>query len=319
MYFKFKKVQNIQIQIQKLLNVNIEDLSKSIHERMKIQSSIRKEQLIGLLVSVLLVCIGLNTSSYTALFGGLLLFPFLHSFYALGYGLFIKDLQIVHQSIKTILLVLVVSVGVSIIYFYITPIYISDGNIVKVAHISFSEILVAFIGGIAGFVSIIKNRFQVMMIAVSIATGIIIPLSIVGFGLIHSDFQLVYQSLYIFLVILFFIVSGAYILSFLLGIQQNILKKSHQILIYSLTIVFFTTGVFYSSTLLKKAIATHNIESYLNEAISSNSCVIQSKEIQFDEKKVEVYYTGFKPNAIQDESLKKKFKIKNYTFNYIEI
>jgi uncharacterized membrane protein len=270
-------------------------------------------------VSVLLVCIGLNTSSYTALFGGLLLFPFLHSFYALGYGLFIKDLQIVHQSIKTILLVLVVSVGVSIIYFYITPIYISDGNIVKVAHISFSEILVAFIGGIAGFVSIIKNRFQVMMIAVSIATGIIIPLSIVGFGLIHSDFQLVHQSLYIFLVILFFIVSGAYILSFLLGIQQNILKKSHQILIYSLTIVFFTTGVFYSSTLLKKAIATHNIESYLNEAISSNSCVIQSKEIQFDEKKVEVYYTGFKPNAIQDESLKKKFKIKNYTFNYIEI
>lgn len=319
MYFKFKKVQNIQIQIQKLLNVNIEDLSKSIHERMKIQSSIRKEQLIGLLVSVLLVCIGLNTSSYTALFGGLLLFPFLHSFYALGYGLFIKDLQIVHQSIKTILLVLVVSVGVSIIYFYITPIYISDGNIVKVAHISFSEILVAFIGGIAGFVSIIKNRFQVMMIAVSIATGIIIPLSIVGFGLIHSDFQLVHQSLYIFLVILFFIVSGAYILSFLLGIQQNILKKSHQILIYSLTIVFFTTGVFYSSTLLKKAIATHNIESYLNEAISSNSCVIESKEIQFDEKKVEVYYTGFKPNAIQDESLKKKFKIKNYTFNYIEI
>lgn len=319
MYFKFKKVQNIQIQIQKLLNVNIEDLSKSIHERMKVQSSIRKEQLIGLLVSVLLVCIGLNTSSYTALFGGLLLFPFLHSFYALGYGLFIKDLQIVHQSIKTILLVLVVSVGVSIIYFYITPIYISDGNIVKVAHISFSEILVAFIGGIAGFVSIIKNRFQVMMIAVSIATGIIIPLSIVGFGLIHSDFQLVHQSLYIFLVILFFIVSGAYILSFLLGIQQNILKKSHQILIYSLTIVFFTTGVFYSSTLLKKAIATHNIESYLNEAISSNSCVIQSKEIQFDEKKVEVYYTGFKPNAIQDESLKKKFKIKNYTFNYIEI
>jgi uncharacterized membrane protein len=312
-------VQNIQIQIQKLLNVNIEDLSKSIHERMKVQSSIRKEQLIGLLVSVLLVCIGLNTSSYTALFGGLLLFPFLHSFYALGYGLFIKDLQIVHQSIKTILLVLVVSVGVSIIYFYITPIYISDGNIVKVAHISFSEILVAFIGGIAGFVSIIKNRFQVMMIAVSIATGIIIPLSIVGFGLIHSDFQLVHQSLYIFLVILFFIVSGAYILSFLLGIQQNILKKSHQILIYSLTIVFFTTGVFYSSTLLKKAIATHNIESYLNEAISSNSCVIQSKEIQFDEKKVEVYYTGFKPNAIQDESLKKKFKIKNYTFNYIEI
>jgi uncharacterized membrane protein len=312
-------VQNIQIQIQKLLNVNIEDLSKSIHERMKIQSSIRKEQLIGLLVSVLLVCIGLNTSSYTALFGGLLLFPFLHSFYALGYGLFIKDLQIVHQSIKTILLVLVVSVGVSIIYFYITPIYISDGNIVKVAHISFSEILVAFIGGIAGFVSIIKNRFQVMMIAVSIATGIIIPLSIVGFGLIHSDFQLVHQSLYIFLVILFFIVSGAYILSFLLGIQQNVLKKSHQILIYSLTIVFFTTGVFYSSTLLKKAIATHNIESYLNEAISSNSCVIQSKEIQFDEKKVEVYYTGFKPNAIQDESLKKKFKIKNYTFNYIEI
>ena len=319
MYFKFKKVQNIQIQIQKLLNVNIEDLSKSIHERMKVQSSIRKEQLIGLLVSVLLVCIGLNTSSYTALFGGLLLFPFLHSFYALGYGLFIKDLQIVHQSIKTILLVLVVSVGVSIIYFYITPIYISDGNIVKVAHISFSEILVAFIGGIAGFVSIIKNRFQVMMIAVSIATGIIIPLSIVGFGLIHSDFQLVHQSLYIFLVILFFIVSGAYILSFLLGIQQNILKKSHQILIYSLTIVFFTTGVFYSSTLLKKAIATHNIESYLNEAISSNSCVIESKEIQFDEKKVEVYYTGFKPNAIQDESLKKKFKIKNYTFNYIEI
>jgi uncharacterized membrane protein len=312
-------VQNIQIQIQKLLNVNIEDLSKSIHERMKVQSSIRKEQLIGLLVSVLLVCIGLNTSSYTALFGGLLLFPFLHSFYALGYGLFIKDLQIVHQSIKMILLVLVVSVGVSIIYFYITPIYISDGNIVKVAHISFSEILVAFIGGIAGFVSIIKNRFQVMMIAVSIATGIIIPLSIVGFGLIHSDFQLVHQSLYIFLVILFFIVSGAYILSFLLGIQQNVLKKSHQILIYSLTIVFFTTGVFYSSTLLKKAIATHNIESYLNEAISSNSCVIESKEIQFDEKKVEVYYTGFKPNAIQDESLKKKFKIKNYTFNYIEI
>lgn len=319
MYFKFKKVQNIQIQIQKLLNINIEDLSKSIHERMKIQSSIRKEQLIGLLVSVLLVCIGLNTSSYMALFGGLLLFPFLLSFYALGYGLFIKDLEIIHQSIKTILIVLLISIFVSILYFYITPIYISDVNILKVANVSFSEILVAFLGGIAGFVSILKNRFQVMMIAVSIATGIIIPLAIVGFGLIHSDFHLVHQALYIFLVILFFIIFGAYFLSLIVGIQQNKLSKRFQILVYSLTLIIFISGVYFSSTLLKKAIATHNIESYLNEAIGSNTCVIQSKEIQFDEKKVEVYYTGFKPNAIQDEALKKKFKIKNYTFNYIEI
>jgi uncharacterized membrane protein len=172
--------------------------------------------------------------------------------------------------------------------------------------------LVAFLGGIAGFVSILKNRFQVMMIAVSIATGIIIPLAIVGFGLIHSDFHLVHQALYIFLVILFFIIFGAYFLSFMVGIQQNKLSKRFQILVYSLTLIIFISGVYFSSTL-------HNIESYLNEAIGSNTCVIQSKEIQFDEKKVEVYYTGFKPNAIQDEALKKKFKIKNYTFNYIEI
>jgi hypothetical protein len=130
---------------------------------------------------------------------------------------------------------------------------------------------------------------------------------------------LVHQALYIFLVILFFIIFGAYFLSLIVGIQQNKLSKRFQILVYSLTLIIFISGVYFSSTLLKKAIATHNIESYLNEAIGSNTCVIQSKEIQFDEKKVEVYYTGFKPNAIQDEALKKKFKIKNYTFNYIEI
>lgn len=309
----------IQNQVQKLLNIEIGELSISIQERMRFQLNIQKEKLIGLIVSVLLVCIGLNTSSYTAIFGGLLLFPFLLSFYALGYGLFIKDLDIIHQSIKTILIVIVCSVFVSMVYYYLTPIYISDLNILKVANISFSEILVAFLGGLAGFVAILKNRFQVMMIAVSIATAIIIPLAIIGFGIIHNDFKLVYQALYIFLVILFFIVFGAYFLSFIVGFKKNQIKKNFEFLIYSFTFLIFILGTYYSSTLLKKAIATHNIESYLEEVLASNTFIIQSKEIQFEDKKVEVYFTGYKPNAIQDQDLKMKYKINNYTFNYIEI
>lgn len=309
---------NVRTFFRKLLNIEINQL-ESIENNMLLYLKLTKDKLISMFVSVLLICIGLNTGSTMAVIGGLILFPMMMPYYGLGAGIVNQNLKLVQVSLKNIIIQMILALLVSVIYFYISPIYISKNSLQAFNHSSFAEIFVALIAGMAGFVSILKNNIKFVFVAVSVATGTMIPLVMTGYSLVYYELDLLNISFYFYLVISFFLLFSAMLVTFLLGWKNESLEKFGKILIQVLGTVIIVLGFWYSTHTLRKSIVMHNLDQYIEHVLNSQSMHVVSKDVDLNEKKIEIYYTGVKPESIQDMSLKKKHKLGGYTFNYNEI
>jgi hypothetical protein len=131
--------------------------------------------------------------------------------------------------------------------------------------------------------------------------------------------DLLNTSFYFYLVISFFLLFGALLVTFLLGIKNQSIEKIGKLLIGILGGVILVIGFWYTTHTLRKSIVMHNLDQYVSQVLTSKSMNVVSTDVDLNEKKIEIYYTGVKPESIQDVSLKKKHKLGGYTFNYNEI
>ena len=311
-------LERLRLFFRNLLNMEPSQFD-AVPNSILIHLKISKEKFISMFISILLICIGLNTNSTMAVIGGLILFPMMMPYYGLGSGIASQNVQLVQAALKNIIIQILLALTVSIIYFYISPIYISKTSLQAFNHSSFAEIFVALIAGIAGFISILKNNVKFVFVAVSLATGTMIPLVMTGYSLVYYELDLLNMSFYFYLVISFFLLFGAFLVTFLLGIKNNTVEKMGKILIGILGVVIIVVGFWYTTHTLRKSIVMHNLDQYVEHVLNSKSMHVVSKDIDLNEKKIEIYYTGVKPESIQDVSLKKKHKLGGYTFNYNEI
>lgn len=311
-------LERLRLFFRNLLNLEPSQFD-AVSNSMLIHLKVSKEKFISMFISILLICIGLNTSSTMAVMGGLILFPMMMPYYGLGAGIASQNVQLVQASLKNILIQILLALTVSVVYFYISPIYIAKTSLQAFNHSSFAEIFVALIAGIAGFVSILKNNVKFVFVAVSVATGTMIPLVMTGYSLVYYELDLLNTSFYFYLVISFFLLFSALLVTFLLGLKNEAIEKMGKILIGILGVVILVIGFWYTTHTLRKSIVMHNLDQYVSQVLASKSMNVVSTDVDLNEKKIEIYYTGVKPESIQDMSLKKKHKLGGYTFNYNEI
>jgi len=311
-------LERLRLFFRNLLNMEPSQFD-AVPNSILVHLKISKEKFISMFISILLICIGLNTNSTMAVIGGLILFPMMMPYYGLGAGIASQNVQLVQASLKNILIQILLALTVSVVYFYISPIYIAKTSLQAFNHSSFAEIFVALIAGIAGFVSILKNNVKFVFVAVSVATGTMIPLVMTGYSLVYYELDLLNTSFYFYLVISFFLLFGALLVTFLLGIKNESIEKIGKLLIGILGGVILVIGFWYTTHTLRKSIVMHNLDQYVSQVLTSKSMNVVSTDVDLNEKKIEIYYTGVKPESIQDVSLKKKHKLGGYTFNYNEI
>jgi len=311
-------LERLRLFFRNLLNMEPSQFD-AVPNSILIHLKISKEKFISMFISILLICIGLNTNSTMAVIGGLILFPMMMPYYGLGAGIASQNVQLVQASLKNIMIQILLALTVSVVYFYISPIYIAKTSLQAFNHSSFAEIFVALIAGIAGFVSILKNNVKFVFVAVSVATGTMIPLVMTGYSLVYYELDLLNTSFYFYLVISFFLLFGALLVTFLLGIKNESIEKIGKLLIGILGGVILVIGFWYTTHTLRKSIVMHNLDQYVSQVLTSKSMNVVSTDVDLNEKKIEIYYTGVKPESIQDVSLKKKHKLGGYTFNYNEI
>jgi uncharacterized membrane protein len=311
-------LERLRLFFRNLLNMEPSQFD-AVPNSILIHLKISKEKFISMFISILLICIGLNTNSTMAVMGGLILFPMMMPYYGLGAGIASQNVQLVQASLKNILIQILLALSVSVVYFYISPIYIAKTSLQTFNHSSFAEIFVALIAGIAGFVSILKNNVKFVFVAVSVATGTMIPLVMTGYSLVYYELDLLNTSFYFYLVISFFLLFSALLVTFLLGIKNDAIEKMGKVLIGILGAVILVIGFWYTTHTLRKSIVMHNLDQYVSQVLTSKSMNVVSTDVDLNEKKIEIYYTGVKPESIQDMSLKKKHKLGGYTFNYNEI
>jgi uncharacterized hydrophobic protein (TIGR00271 family) len=171
--------------------------------------------------AMVIACIGLNTDSISAVIGAMLISPLMGPIVGFAFALGVNDAELKNKSIRNWLWMTIISLLASALFFFISPF---DNNTVVLSSFqkaSIFDVLLAFFGGLAGFIGIIKKEGIKVIAGVAVATACMPPLCTAGFGIAHGNFQFFIGGIYFYLINCLFIGLATFLLSRFTGYHIN--------------------------------------------------------------------------------------------------
>lgn len=170
-----------------------------------------------LFFAMIIACIGLNTDSTSALIGAMLISPLMGPIVGFAFGLSINNGKLKKHGITNWILMTLISLLASTLFFYITPFQHNTSAIFSFTKANIFDVLMAFFGGMAGFIGIAKKEGTKVIAGVAVATACMPPLCTAGYGLAHGDIIFFLGGLYFYCINCLYIGLATFVLSRVLG------------------------------------------------------------------------------------------------------
>jgi len=127
---------------------------------------------------------GLIQNSSPVIIGAMLISPLMGPILSFGFAFITGDRFIWRKSIIKISLSIILIIGVAAVTTYLSPLKDITDEIVSRTRPNLYDLIIAFLSGIAGAIAICtKKNYITIVPGVAIATAVIPPLSVAGFGL----------------------------------------------------------------------------------------------------------------------------------------
>ena len=166
-----------------------------------------------LAVAIIIASVGLNVNSIPVIIGAMLISPLMGPIFGLGLGLGINDINLMKQAGKNLLVMVSISLVVSMIYFLITPLSLSNPTeLLARTRPTIFDVLIALFGGFAGIFEQCRKEKGTVFSGVAIATALMPPLCTAGFGLASGNLSSFLGAIYLFCINCLFITLATYFL-----------------------------------------------------------------------------------------------------------
>ena len=153
-----------------------------------------------LMCAIFIASIGLNMNSTAVIIGAMLISPLMTPIVVLGFGLAIFDTRLIKQSLEVLLTQVLVSLLVSTLYFWISPLSYASSELIARTSPTIWDVLIAIAGGIAGVIGSRKKEANNIVPGVAIATALMPPICTAGYGLANGNVRFLLGALYLFLI-----------------------------------------------------------------------------------------------------------------------
>jgi len=175
-----------------------------------------------LMCSIVIASVGLNTDSPAVIIGAMLISPLMSPILGIGLAVGINDKDTLKKSLAHFSMAVVIALVTSTIYFYLTPLGgITDEISARTAPGPL-DIFIALFGGIAGIVSIARKDISTTLPGVAIATALMPPLCVTGYGIAVGNMEIALTSFFLFFINTVFVSFATYIIvHFLLKFPQK--------------------------------------------------------------------------------------------------
>lgn len=170
-----------------------------------------------LMCSVVIASIGLDLNSAAVIIGAMLISPLMSPILGIGLGVAINDRIILRQALRHFGIMIIIALVASTLYFLISPFGTMNEQIRGRTEPTLLDALVAVFGGLAGIISITREDKSNAIPGVAIATALMPPLCVTGFGIASGEPKIILNSFYLFFLNSFFIALTAYAIIRLLG------------------------------------------------------------------------------------------------------
>ena len=249
--------------------------------------------------AIIVASVGLNVNSIPVIIGAMLISPLMGPIFGLGLGLGINDFELLKSAGKNLLVMMLISLVASFIYFLITPLNLTNPTeLLARTNPTIYDVLIALCGGFAGIFEQCRKEKGTVFSGVAIATALMPPMCTAGFGLASGNFTYFIGAIYLFIINCLFITLATYLMVKYLKFSTIQLedgkpnKKAKTI--STLLIVIFIIPSIWSAVLLVKQ---NNFEdraiSFIEANRSADKCILYDYKISHkDGSKIEVFFTG---------------------------
>lgn len=149
-------------------------------------------------MSCAIAILGLLLSSPAVIIGAMLISPLMGPIMSLGFSLCILDLKQMKKALEAILIGFLLSIAISFFVVFISPISDPTPEIMARTQPNLFDLLVAVFSGLAGGYATIKRK-GATIVGVAIATALMPPLAVVGYGISTESWKIAQGAFFLFM------------------------------------------------------------------------------------------------------------------------
>lgn len=257
-----------------------EEVNSNIHKGIMIRGT----NLWVLIFAIFIASLGLNTNSTAVIIGAMLISPLMGPIIGMGYSMGVYDFNLLKESLRNFLFMIVVSLITSAIFFTLQLISSTQSELLARTQPTTYDILIALFGGLAGMVAQTrKDRTGTVIPGVAIATALMPPLCTVGYGLATLQFRFMLGALYLFTINSIFIALASFIVTRVMNfkmigeLEPDKLKKLKRAMV-AVIIIVTLPSVLIAISIIQRSAFEANYRNFVDEAFKyDNTFVVESK------------------------------------------
>ena len=204
-------------------------------DRAKAAAAIKKNiafrgpNVIILACAIFIASVGLNVNSIPVIIGAMLISPVMGPTIGFGLGLGTNDTELLKNSAKNFVVMVVISIVVASLYFLISPLRLSNPTeLLARTRPTIYDVLIALFGGTAGMLEHARKDRGNVLSGVAIATALMPPLCTVGYGIATLKVTYIFGAFYLFLINSFFIAIATFAVAKFLGFPSVATDEFHR-------------------------------------------------------------------------------------------
>ena len=282
-----------------------EEIYATILEGMNVHGS----NFIILMCAIIIASIGLNMNSVAVIIGAMLISPLMGSIIGIGYGVGTYNTKLLKTAFRVLSISIVISVVTSTVYFSITPITTAGSEILARTSPTIWDVIIAFVGGVAGMIGLTRNKPSNVIPGVAIATALMPPLCTAGYGIATKQLNIFLGAGYLFFINGFFIAISTFVVTKALKLttKSNVdyekESKVRRFILISSIIVMIPSMVS-AIWMITKTIDEKNLNDFISNELKNQ--YVLSKNIDYKNNIITLVTVGDSINSTELNFLNEK-------------
>ncbi|MDH7974192.1 DUF389 domain-containing protein [Sphingomonas sp. AR_OL41] len=235
------------------------------------------------MMSAGIAVLGLLLSSPAVVIGAMLISPLMGPILGLGFSLALFDFVETRRSLTALLVGMIVAVAFTALIVLASPLKAPTAEILARTRPNLFDLLVALFAALAGTFAIIRGRGETI-VGVAIATALMPPLAVIGFGLATWNLPVLAGALALFITNLMTIALAATVVARFYGFGHYLSTQQSWTQTVVLLMVFVTMSIplgFSLRRIAAETVTATQVRSFLSDRFGATSRVTQL-DIDFD-------------------------------------
>jgi uncharacterized hydrophobic protein (TIGR00271 family) len=274
-----------------------------------------------LICSIMVASVGLNADSTAVVIGAMLISPLMGPILGVGMSIAINDIDTLRKSLVNLAIMVVLSLLTAFLFFKFFPTAdLGNNEIFARTKPDIRDVLIAFFGGLALIIARTKKgTIASVIFGVAIATALMPPLCVAGYGL-ANDWSSFVGAMYLFTINTIFIALATFLVLKLLRFPMlkyaNSKKRKRISQIASLVaILVMIWPMIKFIDFIKETRYTSDFEQFVKNDINSNPNLWyqeRDNDLDINKKLINLYFNG----DVSDEMIS---ALQNYKNKYESI